>query len=177
MFPLKVREDIVVRLLRESDTEEVFQTVAADRDHLRPWLPWVNSTRSPDDTHTFIRTSLRELIEGKSIALGIWAGGIFAGGAGYHRHDWQNMKTELGYWLAEPFEGRGIMTDAVRALLPYAFSELGMHRVEIHCATENRRSRAIPERLGFSLDGILRGAHKLYERYVDLAVYGLLRGD
>jgi ribosomal-protein-serine acetyltransferase len=129
------------------------------------------------DTRTFIRTSLRELIEEKSIALGVWVSGRYAGGTGYHRHDWQNMKTEIGYWLVEQLQGRGIMTAVVRGILPYGFLELGMHRIEIHCATENQKSRGIPERLGFKLDGIMRQAHKLYDSYVDLAVYAMLRDE
>ena len=177
MFPLQVRNDVVVRILQESDTNEVFQTVVTNRDYLRQWLPWAEVTKSREDTGAFIRNSLRDFGERKSVALGIWVGGIHAGGSGYHDHDWRNMKTEVGYWLAERYQGQGIMTDVVKAILPYAFSELGMNRVEIHCAIENRRSRAIPERLGFTMDGIMRGAHKLYDNYVDLAIYGLLRGE
>jgi ribosomal-protein-serine acetyltransferase len=66
------------------------------------------------------------------------------------------------------------MTRAVKALIDHAFGELGLHRVEIRAAAENRRSRAIPERLGFEQEGILREAERVGERYQDLVVYGLL---
>lgn len=69
------------------------------------------------------------------------------------------------------------MTASCRALINRAFGELDLHRVMILCATENRRSRAIPERLGFTLEGVAREAEWLYDHFVDLAIYGLLRTD
>ena len=66
------------------------------------------------------------------------------------------------------------MTRSCRALIDHAFSTLGLHRVVIRCAVENHRSRAIPERLGFTLEGIERESQWLYDHFVDLAIYALL---
>lgn len=103
--------------------------------------------------------------------------GELAGVIGFHRVDWLNHSTSIGYWLAEDFQGKGIMTASCRCLLDYAFGNLGMNRVEIRCATENLRSRAIPERLGFTEEGLIRQAEWLYDHYVDHLVYGLLREE
>jgi RimJ/RimL family protein N-acetyltransferase len=79
---------------------------------------------------------------------GIWYEGRLAGVIGYHALDWENRTTEVGYWLGEEQQGKGLVTAACRALVDHAFGELGLNRVVISCATENKKSCAIPERLG-----------------------------
>jgi ribosomal-protein-serine acetyltransferase len=83
----------------------------------------------------------------------------------------------IGYWLAAPWQGKGIMTTACAALIDHAFKELKLHRVEIRCATGNARSRAIPERLGFVKEGVIRQGEWVNDRFLDLAVYGMLATD
>jgi ribosomal-protein-serine acetyltransferase len=62
----------------------------------------------------------------------------------------------IGYWLAEDYQGRGIMTDCVRMLVDFCFNELDLNRVYITCGFGNKKSRAIPELLGFVQEGILQ---------------------
>lgn len=69
------------------------------------------------------------------------------------------------------------MTRAVKALTHYAFHELNLNRVDIRAAVENKKSRSIPERLGFVNEGRLRQAEWLYDRYVDCIIYGMLAED
>jgi ribosomal-protein-serine acetyltransferase len=66
------------------------------------------------------------------------------------------------------------MTKVVRALTDYALKELGLHKVEIRAAVGNKKSRSIPERLGFVNEGCIRQAEWLYDHYVDHVVYGIL---
>ncbi len=96
----------------------------------------------------------------------------------YHLNvDWANRSTALSYWLDEAHQGKGIMTACCRAFVSHAFTTWKMNRITIQCATKNTRSRAIPERLGFKLEGIIREAEWLYDHYVDHMLYGLLRSD
>ena len=83
----------------------------------------------------------------------------------------------IGYWIAQGFRGRGIVTDACRAVIDYAFLESKLNRVEIHCAAGNEKSCAIPQRLGFQLEGLLREAQLLNGEYQDIHVYGMLARD
>jgi ribosomal-protein-serine acetyltransferase len=99
------------------------------------------------------------------------------GVCGYHHFDWPNRSCIMGYWLAESYQGRGIMTRTCQALADFAFAALNVNRVAIACATENARSRAIPERLGFQREGITRDAEWLYTHYVDHAIYSLLQRE
>jgi ribosomal-protein-serine acetyltransferase len=164
-----------LRAFEESDADELFALTDRDRAHLEPWLPWVAFTTSPADSLEFIRITRRQLDtdEGMQLAL-VDADGVLAGVAGFHRFDWPNRATTIGYWLGADHLGRGLMTAAVRALVDHAFGERGLHRIEISAAVENARSRAIPERLGFREEGTRRQAERHGERYLDLVVYAVL---
>ena len=83
----------------------------------------------------------------------------------------------IGYWLDEDNVGRGIITDAVKTMIRYAFDELAINRIEIRAAVGNIKSRAIPERLGFRQEGILRQAECVNGIFMDMAVYVLLKSD
>jgi ribosomal-protein-serine acetyltransferase len=167
-----------LRLLEESDADELYALTDANRAHLEPWLPWVPGTRAPRDTLEFIRATRKQFAADDGMQLAIVdRGGAIAGIAGLHRIDWQNRATTIGYWLGAAHEGRGVMTEAVRALVDYAFGERDLHRVEISAAVDNARSRAIPKRLGFREEGVRRDAERHGARYLDLVVYAMLAPD
>jgi ribosomal-protein-serine acetyltransferase len=177
MFAFPLGPDAELRLLEEIHVHELWLLTDANRAHLRRWLPWVDGTRSPEDTLMYVRVATQQFASNQGYECGIWWRGELAGTIGNHRIDWRNRATSIGYWLGEAYQGKGLMTRACAALIDYAFGPLRLHRVEIRAATENLRSRAIPERLGFQLEGIARDADWLYDHYVDLAVYGLLASE
>ncbi len=177
MFACPLGDDAELRLLEERHAEALFALVDTNRAHLRAWLPWVDETRTVEDIRAFLRRALRQWADGRGVQCGIWERGLLAGSIGQHPIDWLNRSANLGYWLGEAYQGRGLMTRACQALVTYSFAELGLHRVEIRAAPENQRSRAIPERLGFRQEGVRREAEWLYDHYVDLVVYGLLAGE
>lgn len=177
MFSHHIDADLELRLLVGRDAAELFALTDQNRDHLRRYLPWVDQTRSLLDTSDFIRSSLQQLANDNGFQAGIWYRGRLAGAIGFLYWNWPNSKTELGYWLGATFQGHGIMTRACGALIDYTFDELGLNRVEIQCAAGNTRSRAIPERLGFVQDGVLRQAELLPSGRSDLVVYSLLQDE
>ncbi len=174
---IPVDDEVELRLVAEGDAEEIFRYTDAHRAYLREWLPWVDATRSPEDTAAFVRRALEQVRLSDGFQTRILYRGEFAGMTGYHYHDWTNLRTEIGYWLREDLQGHGIMTRATRALVDFAFHNLGLNRVEIRAATDNRRSRAVPERLGFVQDGVLRDAAWLNDHFIDLVIYARLRSD
>jgi len=177
MFSIKIRDDLELGLLEQRHAEELFALVDQNREYLREWLPWVDNSRSIADTQEFIKSSLEQFASNGSFGTGILYQGKLAGAIGFHYIDWSNRATSIGYWLAASFQGKGLMTKACRTLVDYAFNELGLNRVEIRCATENTKSRAIPQRLGFKQEGTIRQAEWLYDHYVDLVVYGILASE
>jgi ribosomal-protein-serine acetyltransferase len=167
-----------LRLLEESDADELFAVIDANREQLATWMPWARRDRVPEDTLPFIRATRRQIADNDGLQTTIVdPGGAIVGMVGMHRVDWANGGTSVGYWLARDAQGRGVMTEAVRAYVDYAFAILGLHRVVIEAAVENARSRAIPERLGFREEGVLREAERVGERMLDHVVYAMLAAD
>ena len=164
-------------MLEPRHADALYVATEANRAYLRRWLPWLDETRSPRDSLEFIQRALRQLAEGRGLTTAIEVDGEIAGRIGQVSMDWRSRATSHGYWLAEPQQGRGYITMACTAYLAYTFDARDLNRVEIRAAVANRKSRAIPERLGFQLEGVIRDAEWLYEAYVDHAVYGLLRAD
>jgi ribosomal-protein-serine acetyltransferase len=144
---------------------------------LRQWLPWLDGSKTVSATSAFIACSRRQFLEDRGFVAVIRVSGRIGGVISHHGIEWPNRSTALGYWLDSALQGKGIMTAACRAVVEHAFTQLALHRIVIRCATENLKSRAIPERLGFTLEGIARQAEWLYDHFVDLAIYSALRTD
>lgn len=174
MFPIYVDNDIEIRLLEKSIAKELYSLSDRNRSHLRKWLPWVDGTTSISDTEKFIESGQKQFKKSNGFQAGIWYQGHIAGAIGIHEVDRANKKTSMGYWLAKDQEGKGIVTKSVRAVVDLSFNQLGLHRVEIRCATGNKKSLAIPERLGFKNEGTLREVEWLYDHFEDLVVYSIL---
>lgn len=170
---IPLENDLFLKTLVPEDAFELFTLIDRNRNHLRQWLPWVDATRTIENTIAFIESALQQKLSNAGFQCGIWYYNHLAGIIGYHTIDWGNKNVEIGYWLAKEYEGKGIMTKACRALIDYAFDEYQLHRVQIRCAVENHRSRALIERLGLIQEGIMRQAEFLYDHYVDLYVYGI----
>lgn len=177
MVRLCVRDDLELRQLALEDAQALYALTDANREHLRPWLPWVDGTRSVADTEAFVRAALEQHERLDGFQAGVWYQGRLAGTVGLHYLRRPEGETEIGYWLGAEFTGLGLMTDAVRALAGYAFAELGMERVVIRCANGNFRSRAVPKRLGFAHVGPVSVEGENRERLVDGEVYALLANE
>jgi ribosomal-protein-serine acetyltransferase len=96
---------------------------------------------------------------------------------GFKGMDKLNKKLEIGYWLAENKQGKGIMRRACHTMIAYAFEKLRMNRVEIRVGVGNERSQKIPQKLGFTLEGVQRHGEFLNDHFHDLEVYSLLRSE
>ena len=163
-----------LHLVEEADADKLFALIDRDRAHLRQWLPWLDGNTSVEDTYAFIRHAQEQYASKKGFQAVITYKNETAGIIGYHPIDWQNRCVMIGYWLGEDFQGKGIMTEASRILVNYAFNELLLHRVEIRCATGNTKSCAIPERLHFVKEGVIKDGEWLYDHFVDLVLYRML---
>lgn len=176
-FQYVIDEKIELRLLEERDAENLFQLTDSSRNHLREWLPWVDFSTEVQHSLEFIEMGLNQFHKNDGFQAGIWYEGNLAGVIGLHQINWANKSTSIGYWLGDSFQGKGIMTKSCKAVIQYCFEELGLHRIEIRVATENYKSQAIPEKLGFTKEGRLRSVEFLYDKYVDHYVYGLLKSE
>lgn len=174
---LKAGRGLELRPLSLREAGALFILVEANRARLRRWLPWPDANLCVLDSRAYIlrMRTLRRAGHGQS--FGLWWKDELVGVAGFNWIDSGNHSAAIGYWLAEAAEGHGLMTAAVAALLRHGFRTLRLNRIEIRAGVRNRRSRAVPTRLGFRHEGTLRQAERLADRYVDHAVYGLLASE
>ena len=105
-------QDTESRLLEERHAEELTNLTDRNREHLRAWLPWVDATRTLEDRKTFIRGALEQFARNQGFVAGIWHEDRLAGVIGYDPIDWENRSTELGYWLGEDYQGKGLVSAA-----------------------------------------------------------------
>ena len=175
MFTCVIGPNLELRPHEDRFADEIYNVAIANREHIKPFMAWIEKLASVEDTRKFIRESLEGFANKTCFNVGIWENGRFIGAAGFHIISWHRRFAELGYWIDKNAQGRGIMTRACSALITHAFDGMKLHRVEIRCDPENVRSRAIPKRLGFTQEGVLRESLERFDGVMrDAVVYGLL---
>ena len=176
MGRLEISKESHLRPLAPSDAEELHALIEVNRAHLSLWLPWA-AGQTFGHTVDFIRRTREQLAANDGFQAALVTGEELAGVVGYHGVDWNNRRTAIGYWLSEEWQGKGMMTAAVRFLTEHALSSWELNRVEIRAAVENWRSRAIPERLGFREEATMRRVERVGDRQLDCVVYAMVAGD
>lgn len=178
MFSHKIDAETQLRLIEVRHAEELHALIAGSFEHIREWSAWLTEKESPlERTREWIGMNLARFANNESFTIGIWHQDALAGQIDFGNISWNDRKFEIGYWLGEAFQGRGLVTKSCRALIDHGFHELEFNRVEMRCAVENKKSRRIPERLGFREEGLLRQAGWLHDRFVDEVIYGLLASE
>jgi len=177
MFERTIDTDLKLRMLREDDAVELFRVIDANRQHLRQWLPWLDANTQVEHTRHFITAMLDQHARNEGFVCAILLSGRIVGVVGYHPIKRSNKSVELGYWLSREAIGKGTMTRCCRVLIDHAFTQLGLNRITIPAAVGNARSRAIPERLRFRKEGVIRDAEWLYDHYVDHVLYAALKRE
>lgn len=177
MNHITVSDKIRLEALNLSMTEQIFNAIDSNREFLGKWLPFVDFTKEVSETRKFVESITSQPQEQKDEIYSIYYNGIFTGLIGFKETDWINRKTEIGYWIIESMQKKGIVTSCVKKLIRYAFQKLKLNRIQIKVAVENKRSAAIPQGLNFQMEGIERAGEKHRAEFLDLEVYSLLRSD
>ena len=178
MRVIQIDGGLCLRALAPGDARAIFEAIDVNRAHLGRWLPFVAATTGVEFTEGYVRSVTEPPGCETNQVFAIEYGGAFAGLIGLKDVDWDNGKAELGYWLCERFEGRGLVTRAAACLIERAFTGLGLNRVQLRCAVGNAKSRAVALRLGFTFEGIERDAERFDDgRFVDAEVFSLLRRE
>lgn len=158
-FPHELEtERLFIRLPKPGDGKVVHEAIQASINELKPWLPFARHEQSEEDAEANIRKAYAQFLARGDLRLLIFhkASEKFVGSSGLHRINWDIPKFEIGYWADSRYSGHGYITEAVEGISDFAFRELQAKRLEILCDTKNLKSRAIPERLDFKLEGIFR---------------------
>jgi RimJ/RimL family protein N-acetyltransferase len=141
---------------------ELAVVISQSLSHLRPWMPWAQEAPTAETSEMVVRRMQADFIARRDLCFHIYARrpdgspGRLLGGSGLHRMDWTVRRFEIGYWIRPEAAGQGHVTEAVKLLTAMAFEGLAARRLEIRCDPRNVKSRAVAERCGFELEGILR---------------------
>lgn len=121
-FP--ILPDIYLQEIRMEDAAAIYYAIDTHRDYLRTWLPFVDNMRTTADEEAFLRQVLSAPAERNEPIFGIWnQQHEICGLIGFHFSDFDNHRTELGYWLLPEYQHRGIITESVRKLCLWAVQE------------------------------------------------------
>ncbi len=175
MFSLRVDDELELSLQYENRAEEGFALIMANYEHIREWSSWLNEDFTLEKAREYCRKHEKfDTNTSDELGLRILYQGKIVGSIGLHEINRLDKSAEIGYWLAKEQNGQGLVTKSVVRLLEYGFEALKLNRIVIKCVPENVKSRAIPERLGFTNEGIEREGGWLQTRFVDHVVYSML---
>jgi RimJ/RimL family protein N-acetyltransferase len=151
-------ERLHIRMPKPGDGRAVYEAIEASLNELKPWMPFAHLNQTEEDVEANIRGAHIKFLQREDLRMLVYhkETGEYIASTGLHRIDWDVPKFEIGYWIDTRHSGKGYITETVEGLTNFAFKKLKARRIEIRCDALNKKSRAIPERLGFSLDGILK---------------------
>ncbi len=143
---------------RMGDGSIVNQAIRDSFNELKAWLPFAQKLPEVEETEINLRKAHINFLKRESFRYLIFRKETndFIGTVSLQGIDWSIPKCEIGYWINTKFGGNGYMTEAVKALTDFGLNQLKFKRIEIRCESTNLKSRAIPEKLGFELEGVLR---------------------
>jgi RimJ/RimL family protein N-acetyltransferase len=163
---------------------EMAVVIAQSISHLRPWMIWAQEPPTAESAEIVMRRMHADFFSRTDLSFQIFArredgrAGSLLGGTGLHRIDWAARVFEIGYWLRPQASGQGLVGEAVRLLCRLAFEQLDARRIEIRSDALNTRSRAVAQRAGFQLEGVLRqNALGVEGQSRDTCVYSMLAAE
>jgi ribosomal-protein-serine acetyltransferase len=177
MTTIKIDTNIELRQIRTDDAPEFINLINKNRSYLREWLGWLDVTKTAVDLLRFITFTLKEIDSKKALCCLIWQKEQIVGIVHLREIDLVNKKAMIGYWVGEEFRGQGLARIATQAITSHGFREIKLNKIEIRCATGNKASQAIPKKLGFKEEAVLRENEWLYDHFVDHVVFSALAGE
>lgn len=173
----KIDDEVYLRPVEETDVGEVLKVVQENYDHLRIFMEWAKPNYERSDAQEWVTSSVEGARLSKQLNFLIMRGDKLIGTIGFAHFDHEAKVTEIGYWIDRSEESKGITSRACGHLLELAFGSLDMNRVQIRCTSGNTRSAAIPERFGFTKEGVQRQHVKRDGQIYDFWIFGLLKEE
>ena len=174
-FPNLDTERLELRQITEADLENIYSGLS----HPEVIKYYGVNYSSLDETWE----QLEWYAELERTHTGIWwaiiaaESGDFCGAIGYNNLSRKHKKAEIGFWLLPPCWGKGIVQEAMDAVLKYAFEQMHLHRIEAFVETENKSSQKALEKRGFQQEGVMRDSEMKNGRFISVAIYSKLKID
>lgn len=177
MTSIAIDEHLELHTFVQEEAQALYDAVHANRAHLGKWLNWVAATTTPEHSLEFIMKSADDVRDQKGMAMGIYLDGKIVGGVGMHQWNHDLKTAQVGYWIGSEYEGKGIVSKSLSALIDFLFKQVGLAKLELHYVAANERSAAVAKRLGFRIEGIIRRGALRNGQAEDLVITGLLRTE
>ncbi|MCW3120737.1 MAG: GCN5-related N-acetyltransferase [Flavipsychrobacter sp.] len=177
MVAITVSDNILLRSYKAEDAQELFDVINSSRRHLHPWLTWVDKTTKPEHSLQFIQHSIHQQEVQEALVLGIFYDDKIIGGVGMHHWDLTTKRAQIGYWISESHEGKGIISDSLKKFTSFLFDKLDLNKIEVHFVPTNKRSAAVATRLGCKVEGVIRQSLMRNGMPEDVVVMGLLKSE
>ncbi len=174
--PTLETERLVLRKMTLDDAGAVF-AYASDPEVTR-YVIW-ETHRSLEDSRAFLDLVARKYEGGGEPDWGIvYKGdGRFVGTCGFVNWSPEHARAEMGYVLHRDYWGRGLVPEAVRAMISFGFGRMNLNRIEARCIAENAASARVMEKAGMAHEGTLRQREFLKGAYRDMKLYAILRRE
>lgn len=174
---LQISSELEIKRLEMADAQALFAITEKNRNYLREWLPWLDRTKTVQDSEGFIKFANQEAQDNVGMTFGVWLKSELVGVCSYQKINKTNRAANIGYWISQDYAGRGLARAVTKALIANAFQGLKIHRIEIRCAEGNIGSQKVAEACGLKYEGLSRDCEWLYDHFVDHKVYAILSSD
>ncbi len=177
MVSIIVDEQVQLRSYQPEDAPELFRTIEASRQHLRPWLNWIDKHTRLEHTQHFIQYTINQLNQQDGLYVGIFKEKEVVGEL--CMYDWKRdvKKAQVGYWIGVQHSGKGLLHQCLIRFMDFLFEKTGLNKIEIHFVQANQRSARVAEKLGCKTEGILRQSYLRNGLLDDLIVTGILKQE
>ena len=173
--------NFIIRPITIDDVEKYFSFVEKNRDRIAPLFPVIaQSTLTLEDTHGYIKRRMERAEKKEYIIFVIVDIEInkIIGATFLKAIDWKSLKSEIGAFVEESYEGNGIFSQALTIAIKHCFWVLELNKVFFKIHQNNVRYIRTAEKLGFTLEGVLREDFRgLDGKYADMMYFGLLKSD
>ncbi|WNB90988.1 GNAT family N-acetyltransferase [Bacillus sp. NEB1478] len=177
--PMRIEtERLILRVpLKSGDGMIVNKAIKESFNELKVWLPFAQTLPSVEETEINLREAHLKFLQRESFRFLIFHKDShdYIGTTSIQGICWDIPKCEIGYWIHTKFGGNGYMIEALKGLTNFGLNQFQFKRIEIRCESTNHKSRAIPEKLGFELEGILKNEDLSADgrRLTDTCIYAL----
>ncbi|AZZ60992.1 GNAT family N-acetyltransferase [Oenococcus sp. UCMA 16435] len=171
------QQTVELVLPEQKYAKKLFEIIEVDRKPLSMWMPWVKITKSEKNEIDFINYAREKTAKYQLLELTIIVDNQPIGMIDLHNIDRNDHRAEVGYWMFSKYQGKGIMTEALKHLLNIAFNELSLNKIIVMADSENQKSKAIPRRLGFRQEGTLKEEIFMNSQFRNLDIFAITVGE
>lgn len=167
--------------LHINHTEQFYQLLSSNHNRIKESFPKLTSSNSSlAESKEYIEQKMLDFENKLFFSFGLWLKDTetLIGYLAIKNIDWSISKAEMGYFIDQIYEGKGMVTEALQILISYAFDELKMNKLYLRSLQNNIASQRVAEKNGFLKEGILRKEFKSgNDQLEDVIYYGLIQSD